>query len=262
MALREHLPGLLGPGQPVRRPLARPGGRRDGAVRVSRGRLAAVLAVEQVRLAPPRADLGFQRLLQLFDAHVQFLQRAAGRLGSARLHLRAVAGHQVDGHQALPGAHRQHLHEQAGERVPVPARETGDRGVIDGLVPGDHPAAHVVEAGHLHGPGRADPLAVAVQHQRRHHLRVIGRAALPVAAVVRQECAQVQLIDGIDDRPRQMAGRKPVPRIRRKEKVLVAAVREEVVAHNPLSRASVSPVGDHITFYYRNRAIGLTNEDH
>jgi hypothetical protein len=149
--LREHLPGLLGPGQPVRCALARPGGRRDGAVRVSRGLL--VLAVEQVRLLPPCADLGFQRLLQLFDAYVRFLQRAAGRLGGACLHLRAVTGHQVDGHQPLPGAYRQYLHEQAGERVPVPAHEAGDGGVVDGLVPGDHPAADVVEAGHLHGPG-------------------------------------------------------------------------------------------------------------
>lgn len=152
----------------------------------------------------------FQRLLQLFDAHVQFLQRAAGRLGGARLHLRAIAGHQVDGHQPLPGAYRQYLHEQGGERVPVPAHEAGDGSVVDGLVPGDHPAADVVEAGQLHGPGGADPLAVAIQHQRRHYLRVVGGAALPVAAVVRQERAQVQLINGIDDRPRQMAGRKPV----------------------------------------------------
>jgi len=61
---------------------------------------------------------------------------------------------------------------------------------------------------------------------------VVGRAALPVVAVVRQERAQVQLIDGINDGPRQMAGRKPVPRIRREKKVLVVAVREEVVAHD------------------------------
>ena len=151
MPLREYFPCLPGAGQPVRSALTRPGGRRDGAVRVSRGLL--VLAVEQVRLVPPCGDLGFQRLLQLRDAYVQLFQRAAGRLGSVRLHFRTVAGYQVDGHQALSGAYRQYLHEQAGERVPVPAHEAGDRSVVDGLVPGDHPAAHVVEAGHLHGPG-------------------------------------------------------------------------------------------------------------
>lgn len=149
---REHLPGLPGPGQPVRRPLAGPSSRPDVAGRVIRVRLAVFLAVEQVRLAPPGADLGFQRLLQLLDAHVEFLQRAAGSLGGARLHLRAVAGHQVNGHQALPGAYRQDLYEQAGERVAVPAHEAGDGRVVNGLVPGDHPAANVIEAGHLHGP--------------------------------------------------------------------------------------------------------------
>jgi len=149
--LLEHVLCLPGAGQPARRALACPGGCRDGAVRVSRGLL--VLGIEQVRLVPPCGDLGFRRLLQLVDAHVELLQRAAGRLGGAGLHLRAVAGHQVDGHQALPGADGQYLHEQAGERVLAAADEAGDGGVADGLVPGDHPAAHVIEAGHLHGPG-------------------------------------------------------------------------------------------------------------
>jgi hypothetical protein len=60
---------------------------------------------------------------------------------------------------------------------------------------------------------------------------VTGRASFPVAAVVRQERAQVQFADGIDDSPGQMTGRESVPRVRREEKVLVKPVGKEVVAH-------------------------------
>jgi hypothetical protein len=48
-----------------------------------------------------------------------------------------------------------------------------------------------------------------------------------------------------------VTGRKPVPRIGRKEKVLVTAVEEEVVAHNSLSSTSASRTECQITIFYR-----------
>jgi hypothetical protein len=85
--------------------------------------------------------------------------------------------------QAAARAQRQHLTEQAGQRVLVALNEPRDRGVIGPLLRRQHPERHVLLAGPLDHPRGPDPARVGVKQDGDHHRRVIGRPAAPVLAV-------------------------------------------------------------------------------
>src|ERR1022692_3860662 len=138
----------------------------------------------------------------------------------------------------------------------MPGHEPGRRRMIRMQVPADHPGAHVIERRHLHRPRRPDPLAVAVQHQRHHHRRVIRRAALPVRPVPRQERRDIHPRRLLQQPPRQMPGRQPLPRIRRHQEQLLPLRRHEVI-HNSIFPGQ-SPLGS----LTRRTGKLLTRQDH
>src|SRR5829696_7869570 len=133
--------------------------------------------------------------------------------------------------QPLLRAQRQHLAEEAGDRVLMALEEPRDRRVIRSLLRRQHAERNVLLARPLDLPRRPRPARVRVQQQRHHHRRFIGRAAAPVDAISRVEPVEVHLADGVDDKPRKMALRQPLPHIRRHQKRLLAITRDKALAH-------------------------------
>ena len=170
---RQPVPG---PGQPLP-PLSPPGQRpRRRRLRITgfRGVLGSV----------DRSRLG-QDLLDLRQRPVRLLRRVARQL-------RPVQAEQPERHHALGGQQAQHLAEQPAQRRLMPGPEPGDGGMIRVQPAGDHPVGHIPHAplpGHPAGPLT---LAVPVQQQRDHHLRVKCCPPVPVRPVPAAELAQVQ----------------------------------------------------------------------
>ena len=125
-------------------------------------------------------------------------------------HLGAVDRDHPDPGQPGLRAEPEHRAEQAGQRVLVALHETRDRRVIGPLLRRDHAVGDVLLAGPLDRPRRPHPARVGVEQQRHHHRRLIGRSAVPVGAIDRVERRQVQLLDGVDDKPREMTLRQPL----------------------------------------------------
>ena len=71
-----------------------------------------------------------------------------------------------------------------------------------------------------------------------------SRATVPVGAIGRVERRQIQLLNGIDDEPREVALRQPPANIRRHQKYLLAITRDEVLPHQRivLNPSDSSPV--------------------
>jgi hypothetical protein len=78
-----------------------------------------------------------------------------------------------------------------------------DRRVVRDAVGTDHARRDVLHAAALDPPRRALPDRVAVERQRDHHRRLVRRAALPVQAIHRIERRQIELLDGVDQKPRK-----------------------------------------------------------
>ena len=74
--------------------------------------------------------------------------------------------------------------EQLSQRLLVAGAKAGDRGVIGGLVGGNHPKGDVLAAVALDSSRRALAHRVGIEHQRDHHLGVVGWGAVAVLAVV------------------------------------------------------------------------------
>ena len=73
-----------------------------------------------------------------------------------------------------------------------------------------------------------------VEQDRNHHCRVIRRPAAAVLSVGRVKRLEVHLRNRVDDEPREMALRQPLPHIRRHQKRLLAITRDKALAHHPM----------------------------
>src|SRR4051812_15152119 len=73
----------------------------------------------------------------------------------------------------------------------------------------------------------------SIEQQRHHHRRVISRPRPPVDPIGRVERVQVHLADGVDDKPREVALRKPLTDIGRHQKRLLAITRDKALSHAP-----------------------------
>jgi hypothetical protein len=71
----------------------------------------------------------------------------------------------------------------------------------------------------------------SVQQQRDHHRRIVRRPAMPVIAIVRIKRPQIELRDGIDHTPRQVALGQPLAQTRRQQQLLITVTRDEVLRH-------------------------------
>ena len=107
--------------------------------------------------------------------------------------LRAVHRDHPDLDQSAARAQRQHLAEQARDRVLVALQEPRHRRVIRPLLRGHHPERDVFLARSLNHPRGPDPARVRVKQQRHHHRRVISRPAAPVHSVSGIERVEIHL---------------------------------------------------------------------
>jgi hypothetical protein len=147
------------------------------------------------------------------------------------VNLRAVDRDDADANHARFGAQLEHAAEQLGQRVLVALDKPRDRRVIRRAIRRDHPKRHIVLAGALDRTRRPRPPRVAIEHQRDHHRRVIGRAAVTVVPVGAVERRQIKLGDGVDHKPRQMPLGQPVTDVGRQQKRLLAVTTDEVLRH-------------------------------
>jgi hypothetical protein len=106
--------------------------------------------------------------------------------------------------------------------------------VIGGLAGTDHPGRDVLNAAALEPPGGALPKRVAVEQQRDHHRRIMRRPAMPIGAIVAVERGEIQRVDGVDDKPREMTLRQPLAQARRQQQLLLAITHQEVLRHSEI----------------------------
>ena len=138
--------------------------------------VAARVAVELVLGRVDRLGLFEDLARELLVVDVRVAARVARQL-------RPVDGDHPDARQTLLRAQRQHLAEQAGDRVLVALDEPRDRRVIGPLLRRHHAERDVLLARPLDLPRRPRPARVGVEQQRDHHRRVIGRPAAAVRAI-------------------------------------------------------------------------------
>jgi hypothetical protein len=190
--------------------------------------LIAACRPEAVVLGRVGGDLlGHDRLGQLLVVH------GAVAVGVGR-DLGAVDGQDVDGDQAGVGAEDQDLAEQLAQRALVADDEPGDRRVVGSLPGGDHAAGHVLQADALNAACRSRSARPAVQQQRDHHRRLIGRSAVAVLAIGGVERRGIHHADGVDDEPGQVVLGQPLPNVRRQQERLLAIARQEVLRHSDI----------------------------
>jgi hypothetical protein len=97
---------------------------------------------------------------------------------------------------------------------------------------GQHAVGNVLGAATFDHAARAHSDAIRIQQQRDHHRRVIGRPAVPVVPIGLVKRDHVQLLDHLDQKPRQVVGGQPVPHIRRHQELsLIAINAHEVEPH-------------------------------
>jgi hypothetical protein len=206
-----------GPGQP--RPPPGPPGQRP------RCRLVQLAAEPGVLGGVGRGRLS-QDLLDLRQRPVRLLRGVAGQLGP-------VQAEQAQRHHALGGQQPQHLAEQPAQRRFMPGPEPGGGRVIGAKPARDHPVADVPYAplpGHPAGPLA---LAVAVQQQRDHHLRVERGPPVPVSPVPAPELAQIQGGHRVQHDERQIVPGQPLAHVHRQQQRLITLREKEVLQHKP-----------------------------
>jgi hypothetical protein len=75
------------------------------------------------------------------------------------------------------------------------------------------------------------PPRIGVKQQRDHHGRVIGWPRSAVDPVGGVERGQIHLVNGGDDKPRQVILRQPLADIGRHQKRLLAITHDEALSH-------------------------------
>jgi hypothetical protein len=111
------------------------------------------------------------------------------------------------------------------------SEKPGDRRVIWHHVHGDHPIGDIVSTVPLDPPSRPLVRRIGVEHQRNHHRRLIRRATMPIGAIGVIERRQLQRLHAIQQEPRKVIPRQPVPQRRRQQQLLIPITRQEVLRH-------------------------------
>jgi hypothetical protein len=131
-----------------------------------------------------------------------------------RRHLRPVDRQHRDRRQTAVRTQRQHLAEQAGQRVLMAHDEPRDRRVIGPLLRRQHAERHILDTRPLDHPRGPDPPRVGVEQDRNHDRRVIGRPTAPVPAVGgTHRTPRGPSQPRRRGRPGKMALRQPLPHI-------------------------------------------------
>ena len=114
----------------------------------------------------------------------------------------------------------QHLNEDRLDLLQEALAETVDRVVIRMGVRCDVANGDRVIARPLQGPAGEGAGGIAIEQQRHQHRRVVRIAATTGVAFL--ERRQIQLLDHVDNEPRQMIFRQPLLHTWRKQKLRVA----------------------------------------
>jgi hypothetical protein len=102
---------------------------------------------------------------------------------------------------------------------------------------GDHPVTHIPHAPLLDHPAGPLALAVAIQQQRHHHLRIERRPAMTVGPVRPVELAHLQRGHRIQHHENQIIFGQPVPHAHRHQQRLITLRKKEILRHAPGSQA-------------------------
>jgi hypothetical protein len=111
--------------------------------------------------------------------------------------------------------------------------EPGDGGVIRVQPAGDHPVGHIAHAPLLDHPAGPLALAVPVQQQRHHHLRVERRPPVPVSPVPAAESTQVQRGHRVQHDEHQVVLGQPLAHVHRQQHRLITLRGKEILRHKP-----------------------------
>jgi hypothetical protein len=147
------------------------------------------------------------------------------------VHLRAVDSDHPHSRQTSVRAQAQDLAEHAGQRALVALDEPRERRVIRAPMRGNHATGDVVDARPLDRPRRPCAPRPAIQQQREHHRRLIGRATVAVLAIGGIERRRIHHRHSVDDEPRQVVLRQPLPNVGRQQERLLTIARQEVLRH-------------------------------
>ena len=172
------------------------------------------------RFGKDRCDLGIERRSRPVGVH----RGVGGELGP-------VERDEPERAQTSPRTEPEDLAEQVGERRLVLGAEASDRGMVGPLVRRDDPVGDVALAQAFDPSARALPGRIGVQEQRHHQRRVVGGCAPAVITVARVDRGEVDLLDHVENEPRQVVRRQPVPQRRWHQVLLIALDGPEVLAH-------------------------------
>jgi hypothetical protein len=98
---------------------------------------------------------------------------------------------------------------------------------------GDHPVAHVAPTPAFDHPAGPLTLAVSIQQQRHHHLRVERRPAVPIGPVPAAELAQVQGGHSVQHHEHQVVSGQPLAHVHRQQQRLITLGIKEILRHEP-----------------------------
>jgi hypothetical protein len=98
---------------------------------------------------------------------------------------------------------------------------------------GDHPVADVAHAPLFDHPAGPLALAVPVQLQRDHHLRVERRTPVPIGPVPAAELAQIQGGHRSQHDEHQIVLRQPLAHVHRHQQRLITLREKEILRHVP-----------------------------
>ena len=103
--------------------------------------------------------------------------------------------------------------------------------MIGAQAAGDYPVAHVAHAPLLDHPAGPLALAVPIQQQRHHHLRVERRPAVPIGTVAAAELTEIQGGHRVQDHEHQIVFGQPLPHVHRQQQRLITLREKKVLRH-------------------------------
>ena len=130
--------------------------------------------------------------------------------GGVGPHLGPVQGHMAQLHQSRLLTQRQHLQEQAPQRLQMVLAKVGDGAEVGSVVGRQHPEADVLVETLGNATGGGHPGAVAVEQHLDHHPGVIGWPAPPFLFVADRDGREVQLVHHVGDEVGQVLRRQPL----------------------------------------------------
>jgi hypothetical protein len=193
--------------------------------------------IRLIRSLGPGHQIGDLRLQLGLDLARVLIGQGAVTAGIG-VGLRPVERNRPQLQDAHLSRHDQNRDEQPLDLVQKPAPERGDRIVIGVLIRRDEPERYAVVGRPLQLTARKNTRGIAINQKPQQKPGMVRRRARPAIAPTHRP--QVKAIDDLDDKPRQMALRKPLIHRRRQKKTRRPVNRAEV-AHQGKPQKRITP---------------------